>query len=77
MDFDTLEVHKEGPVLFVNIAAPPMNLIGPELVHDLVLDEGEYRQASAERHGSHLEEECADLPEIARSRRASRHAEPA
>ena len=36
MDFDTLEVHKEGPVLFVNIAAPPMNLIGPELVRDLV-----------------------------------------
>jgi enoyl-CoA hydratase/carnithine racemase len=29
-------VRKEGAVLFVEIAAPPMNLLGPELVRDLV-----------------------------------------
>jgi enoyl-CoA hydratase/carnithine racemase len=34
--FDTLNVHAEGAVLFVEIAAPPMNLLGPELVRDLV-----------------------------------------
>jgi len=33
---ETLTVHKEAAVLFVEIAAPPMNLLGPELVHDLV-----------------------------------------
>jgi enoyl-CoA hydratase/carnithine racemase len=36
MVFATLKVSKEGPVLFVDIAAPPMNLLGPELVRDLV-----------------------------------------
>lgn len=36
MDFETLTVREEGPVLFANIAAPPMNLLGPELVRDLV-----------------------------------------
>ena len=36
MTFDTLSVTKEGAVLFVEIAAPPMNLLGPELVRDLV-----------------------------------------
>jgi enoyl-CoA hydratase/carnithine racemase len=36
MVFDTLTVRKEGTVLFANIAAPPMNLLGPELVRDLV-----------------------------------------
>ena len=34
--FETLTVRQEGGVLFVEIAAPPMNLLGPELVHDLV-----------------------------------------
>ena len=29
-------MHKEGAVLFAEIAAPPMNLLGPELVRDLV-----------------------------------------
>jgi enoyl-CoA hydratase/carnithine racemase len=33
---DTLIVRREGPVLFAAIAAPPMNLLGPELVRDLV-----------------------------------------
>ena len=36
MIFETLKVSREGPVLFVDIAVPPMNLLGPELVHDLV-----------------------------------------
>src|SRR5262249_4615555 len=36
MIFETLKVVKEGGVVFVEIAAPPMNLIGPALVRDLV-----------------------------------------
>lgn len=36
MVLETLIVRKEGPVLFADIAAPPMNLLGPELVRDLV-----------------------------------------
>ena len=36
MRFDTLSVTQEGAVLQVEIAAPPMNLIGPELIRDLV-----------------------------------------
>ena len=34
--FETLKVSREGAVLFAEIAAPPMNLLGPELVRDLV-----------------------------------------
>jgi enoyl-CoA hydratase/carnithine racemase len=34
--FETLRVRPEGAVLHVAIAAPPMNLLGPELVRDLV-----------------------------------------
>lgn len=34
--FETIRVHQEGAVLFVAISAPPMNLLGPELVRDLV-----------------------------------------
>src|SRR6202051_5411282 len=34
--FETLTVRQEGAVLFAEIAAPPMNLLGPELVRDLV-----------------------------------------
>ena len=36
MVFETLAVRQEGAVLFASIAAPPMNLLGPELVRDLV-----------------------------------------
>jgi enoyl-CoA hydratase/carnithine racemase len=36
MTFETLAVSKQGAVLFAEIAAPPMNLLGPELVRDLV-----------------------------------------
>jgi enoyl-CoA hydratase/carnithine racemase len=34
--FETLTVRAEGGVLFAEISAPPMNLLGPELVRDLV-----------------------------------------
>ena len=34
--FETLRASKEGAVMFVDIASPPMNLLGPELVRDLV-----------------------------------------
>ena len=36
MAFETLRVRREGRVLFADILAPPMNLLGPELVRDLV-----------------------------------------
>jgi enoyl-CoA hydratase/carnithine racemase len=36
VDFETLTLSREGAVLFVEIAAPPMNLNGPGLVRDLV-----------------------------------------
>jgi enoyl-CoA hydratase/carnithine racemase len=36
MDFETLKVREEGGVLYVGIAAPPMNLLGTALVRDLV-----------------------------------------
>lgn len=36
MAFETFTVLREGGVLFAEIAAPPMNLLGPELVRDLV-----------------------------------------
>ncbi|MES1209036.1 MAG: enoyl-CoA hydratase/isomerase family protein [Pseudomonadota bacterium] len=32
----TLNIRQDGAVLFAEIAAPPMNLLGPELVRDLV-----------------------------------------
>jgi enoyl-CoA hydratase/carnithine racemase len=36
MVFETLTVSQKGAVVFAEIAAPPMNLPGPELVRDLV-----------------------------------------
>jgi enoyl-CoA hydratase/carnithine racemase len=36
MVLETLAVHKEGAVQFAEISAPPMNLLGTELVRDLV-----------------------------------------
>lgn len=36
MFFEKLIIREERPVVFVEIAAPPMNLLGPELVRDLV-----------------------------------------
>lgn len=34
--YETLNIRDEGAVLFAGILAPPMNLLGPELVRDLV-----------------------------------------
>jgi enoyl-CoA hydratase/carnithine racemase len=34
--YETLRVSREGPVLSAAISAPPMNLLGPALVRDLV-----------------------------------------
>jgi enoyl-CoA hydratase/carnithine racemase len=34
--FETLKVRKEDAVVFASVAAPPMNLLGPALVRDLV-----------------------------------------
>ena len=36
MTFETIKVRQEGTVLFADLAAPPMNLLGTELVRDLV-----------------------------------------
>src|SRR5256886_13437065 len=36
VDFETLTVRREEAVLFASMAAPPMNLLGPDLVRDLV-----------------------------------------
>jgi enoyl-CoA hydratase/carnithine racemase len=36
MVFEKLNVSREGHVVFVELLAPPMNLLGPELVRDLV-----------------------------------------
>jgi enoyl-CoA hydratase/carnithine racemase len=44
--FETLNVRIDGPVLFAEIDAPPMNLLGPELVRDLV---GLIKRAEADK----------------------------
>jgi enoyl-CoA hydratase/carnithine racemase len=36
VDYETITVQDEGAVLFAELLAPPMNLLGPELVRDLV-----------------------------------------
>jgi enoyl-CoA hydratase/carnithine racemase len=36
MTFEKLNIRQEAGVLFAEIAAPPMNLMGPELIRDLV-----------------------------------------
>jgi hypothetical protein len=36
MKLETIKVRQEGAVLFAEISSPPMNLLGPELVRDLV-----------------------------------------
>src|SRR5262245_32206497 len=36
MTLETIKVRQDGAVLFANILAPPMNLLGPELIRDLV-----------------------------------------
>ena len=37
MNLETLKVQKQGAVMTAAIQAPPMNLLGPELVRDLVM----------------------------------------
>ncbi len=49
-DLETLHLRVEGEVVIVTIDAPPINLLGPELVRDLVsmiriLDAGTYKVA--------------------------------
>ena len=46
MNFETLRVLQEEAVLFAEIAAPPMNLLGPQMVRDLV---SLIQQAEADR----------------------------
>lgn len=36
VEYETITVRDEGSVLFAELLAPPMNLLGPELVRDLV-----------------------------------------
>lgn len=36
MQFETINIRNEGAVIFADISSPPMNLLGPELVRDLV-----------------------------------------
>ena len=36
MHFETIKVRREGAVLFAEMSSPPMNLLEPELVRDLV-----------------------------------------
>lgn len=36
MVFETIKVNREEAVLFAEIASPPLNLLGPALVRDLV-----------------------------------------
>ncbi len=36
MDLETIKVRDDGAVVFAEITAPPMNLLGPPLVRDLV-----------------------------------------
>lgn len=66
LNFKTLATEAAGAVLYVTIQAPPMNLLGPELVHDLVdliehLDRGEahkvvvFRSADPDYFISHVD----------------------
>ena len=49
LNFETLAVRREASAIFVEILAPPMNLLGPELVRDLV---SFIQQAEADEHGA-------------------------
>ena len=42
-----------------------------QLIHDLILDEGDDGEAATESHGSHFEEEDADVPQARWSRAAA------
>ncbi len=53
MTFETLAVRNQGAVAFVELAAPPMNLLGPQLVRDLVsvIQQAVDRRLAAARAG--------------------------
>lgn len=64
--YETLKVQADGAALFVTIDAPPMNMLGPEMVRDLValitlLDRGEpykavvFRSADPDFFISHVD----------------------
>jgi len=36
VNFETIELREDGAILFAEISAPPMNLLGTELIRDLV-----------------------------------------
>ena len=63
--FDTLTVSTEGGVLAVEISAPPMNLLGPELVRDLV-SLVQTAEADPSREGRGLQERRPRLLHLAR-----------
>jgi hypothetical protein len=50
--FETLDVRQDGAVWFASINAPPMNLLGPELVRDLSRDRRDRRSARLQEHRS-------------------------
>lgn len=64
--FETMKLEDQGAALFVTINAPPMNMLGPEMVRDLVslitlLDRGEpykvvvFRSADPDYFISHVD----------------------
>ena len=48
MGFETLRVRTEGAVLFADISAPPMNLLGTEPVRALVVEAAGFRPKSVQ-----------------------------
>jgi hypothetical protein len=60
MAIETPKLRQEGAVLFVYIAAPPMNLLGPELVRDLVSLKRGFQTRDAEMHLRDLVGDLAD-----------------
>jgi hypothetical protein len=67
---ETISVRKEGGVLFAELASPPMNLLGPELVGDLVSlirqAEGDLRRRSFSK--SKTRDTCTAASAFARRR---------
>jgi hypothetical protein len=69
-DLETLNVVREGAVVFAEIAAPPMNLLGPELIDSDLFLEGtrtnEFQQltAAAVRNGFQTREAEMNLAQL-------------
>ena len=64
---ETLAVRRDSRVLFAEIAAPPMNLLGPELVRDLV-SLIQRAEADDDRPGARLQERRCRLLHLPRRR---------